>query len=463
MAAVMTASDDSDITATGGARPEVGRTTLVAGLGASGLAAARYLAQGGERVIVIDSRARPPGIEVLKAVCPEVRIETGTLDPHWLDTAKRVVLSPGLATDIPLVTEAKRRGIEVVGELELFARAARAPVIAVTGSNGKSTVTTLTSFLLAAQGYRAPAGGNLGPPALELLEAGDVDAYVIEVSSFQLETTRSLAPLAAALLNISADHIDRHGSLERYAALKASLLGSAATAVVNWDDPLVRELAPRSAATIPFSVRESLPIGWSVVERDGERWLAHGREPLLPSAELRIRGETGEANALAALALASCLGSDPGRACAALREFEGLPHRLQTVLAHAGVTWVDDSKGTNVGATVAAIRGTAAPIVLIAGGQAKGADFAPLVAAAEGRVRAVVLLGEAAGELERLFAGLLPTQRVDDMPAAVTAASRLAAPGDCVLLSPACASQDMFADYRERGDIFAQAVRELAR
>ncbi len=342
-----------------------------------------------------------------------------------------------------------------------FARAVTAPVLAVTGSNGKSTVTSLVQHLLTAQGFDAPAGGNLGPPALELLGRGDVDAYVLEVSSFQLETTRSLRPLAAALLNISPDHMDRHSSLERYAALKASLLTAAEHAVVNWDDPLVRELAPRRVATIPFSVAESLPVGWSILERDGERWLAYEQDRLIRSAELKLPGRSGEANALAALGLMQCLGGDLGAAIAALTEFTGLPHRLSPVLERRGVTWIDDSKATNVGAAVAAITGLDSPIVLIAGGQAKGAAFESLAAAAAGRVRAAVVLGEAAAALERAFAGSVPTVRVDSMAAAVARAAELAAAGDSVLLSPACASQDMFRDYRERGEVFAAAVRGL--
>jgi UDP-N-acetylmuramoylalanine--D-glutamate ligase len=460
MVAVMTAPKDFSTNDSRGQalRPEA--YTLVVGLGASGLAAARYLAAQGEAVLVIDSRARPPELATLQREL-DVAVELETLDPQWLDRASRIVLSPGLSVDLPLIAEARRRGIEVIGELELFARAATAPVLAVTGSNGKSTVTSLTAHLLQAQGFDAPAGGNLGPPALELLALGPVDAYALEVSSFQLETTQSLQPAAAALLNISADHIDRHGSLERYAALKGSLLTMAERAVVNWDDPLVRELAPRSDSTLPFSVKEALPCGWSVVEESGQRWLARDLEPQLPSADLTLKGETGEANALAALALIECMDGELSLALAALKTFAGLPHRLQPLQEIDGVTYVDDSKGTNVGATAAAIIGAGVPVVLIAGGQGKGADFAPLAALAPGRVRAAVLLGEAAAELERVLAGSVPTYRVANMRAAVARAAALAEAGDWVLLSPACASQDMFRDYRERGEIFAAAVREL--
>ncbi len=461
MLAVMTAPVESGYTNELGQGTRASAYTLVVGLGASGLAAARHLIALREPVLVIDSRAEPPGLEALRRECPSARTELGTLDARWLDRARRVVLSPGLSVDLPLVAAARQKRIEVVGELELFARAAGAPVIAVTGSNGKSTVTTLTAHLLKAQGFNAPAGGNLGPPALELLDRGSVDAYVLEVSSFQMETTTSLAPAAAALLNISPDHMDRHGSLERYAALKVALLEAARRSVINHDDQLVRRLAPRGQETIAFSVREPLRDGWSLVTHRNERWIARGLEPLVPRSVLPLKGEIGEANALAALALAESLGGDIQSALAALANFVGLPHRLAHVRERRGVISVNESKGTNVGATIAAIAGAGAPIVLIAGGQGKGADFAPLVEASRGRVKAVVLLGEAAPELERVFSGKIRTERVTDMPAAVAAAARLADAGDWVLLSPACASQDMFADYRERGAVFADAVRGL--
>ena len=461
MAAVMAAPVESEITDEPAQGARTDGCTLVVGLGASGLAAARHLAAQGESVLVIDSRQEPPGLATLRRENPGVQVELGSLDVRWLERARRLVLSPGLSIDLPLIAEAKRRQIEIVGELELFARAAEAPVIAITGSNGKSTVTTLTAHLLETQGFRAPAGGNLGPPALELLGRGKADAYVLEVSSFQMETTTSLAPIAAALLNISPDHLDRHGSLERYAALKAALLRTARRAVVNRDDPLVRALALDNREVVPFSVREPLVRGWSLVEHAGERWIARDSEPLVPRSGLRLKGEIGEANALAALALAESLGGDIERALAALSTFGGLPHRLEHVRDRRGVAWIDDSKGTNIGATIAAIAGADAPIVLIAGGQGKGADFAPLAEAARGRVKAAVLLGEAAAELERVLAGRVPTIRVGDMPAAVAAAARLADHGDWVLLSPACASLDMFRDYRERGAVFAAAVRGL--
>ena len=379
--------------------------TLVVGLGETGLAAVRYLTGLGERVLVIDSRVDPPGLERLEREHPDVEVELGTLDTRWLAGASRVVWSPGLASDLPLAVEARRRGVDVVGDIELFARAADAPVLAVTGSNGKSTVATLTAQLIEAAGLSALAGGNLGPRALALLErareaTGTPDAYVLEISSFQMETTESLRPLAAAVLNVSADHLDRHGDLDRYAALKAKLLSAADHAVFNYDDPLVRNVGERCVRPIPFSVETVLERGWSVVHADGERWLACDTRPLLRTSELALRGRHNEANALASLALAATViegAGERGRglepALDVLKRFEGLPHRCRRIAERAGVEYIDDSKGTNVGATVAAIAGFSAPIVLIAGGRGKGADFAPLAAAARGRVKTAVMIG----------------------------------------------------------------------
>jgi UDP-N-acetylmuramoylalanine--D-glutamate ligase len=370
------------------------------------------------------------------------------------------LLSPGLAYDIPLALEARRRGLAVIGDIELFALAVRAPVYAVTGSNGKSTATTLASRMLEAQGVRAPAGGNLGPPALELLDL-PADAYVLEISSFQMETTDSLAPVAAAVLNVSADHLDRHGSVERYAELKEKLLTAAERAVYNADDPLVAAMGARHPNAVPLSVNAELARGYSVLRRDGERWLARDGVPLLRSAELKIRGTHNEGNALAALALTAGAGNDIAASLDALRSFAGLPHRCQTVGERRGVLYIDDSKGTNVGATLAALHGLTGPLVLIAGGQSKGQDLSPLAAGSRGKLRAAVLIGTAAAELEALLAPLCVAARAASMDDAVAQAAALAQRGDTVLLSPACASQDMFRDYKERGELFARAVTEL--
>jgi UDP-N-acetylmuramoylalanine--D-glutamate ligase len=440
----------------------VAKRTLIVGLGSTGFAAARFLTARGESVRVIDSRQTPPCLNELREHCPGVEVVLGSLDARWLDGIGRVILSPGLELDVPVARAAVRLKIPLDSEIELFARAARAPVLAVTGSNGKSTVATLAARMLEARGMHAPAGGNLGPPALDLLAERDAGAYVLEISSFQMETTHSLAPRAAAVLNVSADHLDRHGSVEQYAALKAKLLAAAELGVFNRDDPRVRVMGERHDRPMPFSVETPLPHGYSIVTLAGARWLARDGQPLLATAELALRGRHNEANALAALALTDAFGAADEPALEVLRTFTGLPHRCQTVAVRRGVTFLDDSKGTNVGATVAALQGLSGPLILIAGGVGKGADFEPLADAARGRVKAAVLIGEAAPALEAALRPVCATSRAESMAAAVGRAAALAAHGDMVLLSPACASQDMFRDYRDRGEQFARAVRELA-
>ena len=445
--------------------------TLVVGLGATGLAAARFLASQGEDVLVIDSRASPPGLEALRAARPELRIELGSLHPRWLEGVSQVVISPGLGLDIGIAAEVRRRGIPLVSEIELFARAADAPVVAVTGSNGKSTVVTLVARMLAGAGLRVAAGGNLGPPAVDLL-ADPPEIYVLELSSFQLETTRSLRPAAAAVLNVSADHLDRHGSLARYGAVKARLLRAARVPVFNRDDPIVRAMGADYPGGIPFSARERLERGYCAAPHRGERWLFRDASPVLPVSRLRIPGRHNEANALAAMALADTVagGIDAQareRSLDAMCGFAGLEHRCQRVAEEDGIEFIDDSKGTNVGATVAALRGLSGPLVLIAGGRAKGADFSPLAEAGRGRLAGAVVMGEAAEALHDALAPVTSVAVADDMPSAVERAVELArAAGSgraSVLLSPACASFDMFADYRARGDAFVAAVEARRR
>ena len=448
-----------------------GNRTLVVGLGATGLAAARFLASRGEEVRVIDSRANPPGFEALRDAHPELPIKLASLHPRWLEGVSQVVISPGLGLDIGIAAEARRRGIPLVSEIELFARAVNAPVFAVTGSNGKSTVVTLVERMLAAAGIHVAAGGNLGPAAVDLL-ANPPDVYVLELSSFQLETTRSLRPVAAAVLNVSADHLDRHGSLERYAAVKARLLRAARVPVFNWDDPIVRAMGAEYPQGIPFSAREHLDRGYCAVPHRGERWLFRDARPVLPASRLRIPGRHNEANALAALALADCVAADlsasaQARSLDALGEFPGLEHRCQWVAEGDGIAFINDSKGTNEGATVAALRGLPGPLVLIAGGRAKGADFAALADAAEGRVAGAVVMGEAGEALRLALSPVTTVVDAHDMPSAVDRAVELARAAGfrqvTVLLSPACASFDMFPDYKARGDAFVAAVEARQR
>lgn len=446
--------------------PWAGRRVLVVGLGASGLSAARYLAARGAEVAVTDTRANPPGLAALRAELPQVPVAAGGFDAEAFARAETLVVSPGVSVQAPLIAEARARGAEVLGDIELFARENTAPVVAITGSNGKSTVTTLVARMAEASGLITGLGGNIGTPALELLEGEPKELQVLELSSFQLETTDSLRPVAAALLNLSADHLDRYAGLADYTAAKTRIYHGAETLVVNRDDPRVMatlEAVDHGQAVITFGLGEPEDNGFGLREVDGESWLCRGRENLLPAAALKLAGRHNLANALAALALGHAAGLKLPAMLAALREFPGLPHRTQWVAERNGVTFVNDSKATNVGAALAAIEGLAAQrLVLIAGGQGKGQDFTPLREAVARRCRAVLLIGEDAPKLAAALEGSVPLETLPDLAAAVRRAAELARPGDAVLLSPACASFDQFAGFAERGERFAAAVEDLS-
>ena len=437
-----------------------GSRALVLGLGRTGLSCARYLRGKGLDVRVADTRAEPPCAGALRAQVPDAELHTGAFVPSLLDGVAQVVISPGLSLREPLAVEAARRGLPVVGDIELFAREVRAPVAAITGTNGKSTVTALLAELASAAGRSAVAGGNLGEPALDLLERPVPDLYVLELSSFQLETTCSLGTATATVLNVTPDHLDRYDSVEDYAAAKAHVFDGCEVAVVNADDARVRAMPRPGQRVLTFSL-EDAAADYSVV-RAPDPLLACRGEPLLPVAALRLRGEHNAANALAALAMCEALELPRGPVLDALAAFGGLPHRAQWVADVGGVRFVNDSKGTNVGATVAAVAGLDGPLVLIAGGDGKGQDFSALRAAFDGKVRHVVLIGRDAPRLAAALDGVCPTERAADMHAAVLAARAAARPGETVLLSPACASLDMFRDYAHRGEEFAAAVRGLA-
>ena len=434
---------------------------VIAGLGHTGLSCARYLHAHGWRLAVTDTRAAPPQLAALTALDPGIPVRLGLLDPALLEEATFVVASPGLPLQGAFFAEAQRRGLAIVGDIELFARAAAAPVVGVTGTNGKSTVTTLVARMAERAGLRVRAGGNLGPPALDLLADG-TELYVLELSSYQLETTRSLHCKAATVLNVSADHLDRYPSLASYAAAKARIFVRCDTAVINLDDPLVVAMPRGASSTLSFSLRSSLGATYALALHEGEWWLTRAASPILRLAELRIRGAHNAANALAALALGEALALPLAAMLAELRSFTGLPHRSQWIAEVKGVAYIDDSKGTNVGATLAAVAGHEGPLVLIAGGDGKNQDFTPLAAACQGKVRHVVLIGRDAALIAAALAGACTTEVSATLPQAVQAAARAARPGDTVLLSPACASFDMFRDYAHRGAVFAEAVQELA-
>ena len=441
-------------------------SAVIVGLGRTGLSCARYLREHGWRLAVTDTRPQPPQLAALRALDPEIPVRLGALDTRLLDDALCVVVSPGVSLEDPFLVEARRRRLEIVGDIELFARAVDAPVAGITGTNGKSTVTTLVGRMALRAGVPVRVGGNLGEPALDLLaaarRAGEaVGLYVLELSSFQLEAIHSLDLAAAAVLNVSPDHLDRYASVAAYAEAKARIFARCDTAIINLDDPLVVAMPRPGQRTLSFSLRAAIGADYAVAIREGAAWLMRRGEPLLPVSALRIRGLHNAANALAALALGEALGLPLPAMLAELEAFPGLDHRTQWVAEVAGVTYIDDSKGTNVGATIAAVSGMDGPLIIIAGGEGKNQDFGALAAAFRGKVRHTVLIGRDAPLLEAALAGVVTTERAADLPAAVRAAQRAARAGDTVLLSPACASLDMFRDYGHRGDAFAAAVRGL--
>jgi UDP-N-acetylmuramoylalanine--D-glutamate ligase len=435
--------------------------TVIVGLGATGLSAARFLARHGEPFAVTDSRPRPPGLTDLSREFPDVPGALGCFDRALCLTARRLIMSPGVALWEPVLVEARAQGVEVVGDIEVFARHARAPVVAVTGTNGKSTATSLVKEMARAAKLAVRAGGNLGPPALELLDDREPDLYVLELSSFQLESTDSLKPTAAVVLNITPDHRDRYATLDAYAKAKRRVYRGAGTQIINRDDSLVAAMAEPDRPVLRFTLGAPGPACFGLIPEEGGAWLAYEDERLMPVADLPIPGRHNVANALAALALGTAVGLPREAMLGALRRFHGLPHRCQWVGRAGGIDWYNDSKGTNVGATCAALRGLCAerPVVLLAGGDGKGADFTPLASACDG-VRAVVILGRDGPLIARALRGVVPVTRASDLTDAVSRAAGLARSGDAVLLSPACASFDMFRDYIERGERFVAAVRE---
>jgi UDP-N-acetylmuramoylalanine--D-glutamate ligase len=445
--------------------------SVVVGLGKTGVSCLRYLAKRGIAVSATDSRRAPPGLDALGELAASVDMRLGGFDLSLLTDADQVLMSPGVSLEEPIARAARERGIEVLGDVELFARHVKAPVVGVTGTNGKSTVTSLVARMAVAAGRTVLAGGNLGVPALDLLEQPTPDLYVLELSSFQLETTSSLRLQAAVVLNVSADHLDRYPSVLEYASAKARIFAHAATVVLNADDPLVaamRGAATRGAAgraaprIVTFSIEG--PADFSLLRSGTHTVLARQGERLLDASRMKITGLHNAANALAALALGEAAGLPMPAMLEALEAFPGLPHRSQWIADVAGVRYIDDSKGTNVGATIAAVAGMPGTLVVIAGGEGKGQDFAPLAQAFRGKVRHVVLIGKDAPAIAAALEGVSTLENAASMQEAVAAATRVARrEGDTVLLSPACASFDMFRDYGHRGAVFADAVRALSR
>jgi len=441
------------------------KQVLVLGLGDTGLSALRWLHGQGARLSVADTRDNPPGVAALTAEFPQVRLHTGAFTAEIFASAELVVASPGVPLSEPEIQAAIQRGVPVVGDVELFAqyRPTGAKVIAITGANGKTTVTTLVGEMCKAAGLKTIVAGNIGLPVLDALNMDAPDVYVLELSSFQLETTANLVVDAATMLNLSEDHMDRYAGMQDYAIAKARIFYNARLQVLNRDDAWSMLMARTKLPQVTFGLdagEDERSYGLKNV--DGETWLCCGEHELMNMRDLKITGLHNAANALAAIALCRGIGMDYVPIIQTLYNFKGLPHRVEWVAEIDDVDYFDDSKGTNVGATCAALSGLSQKVVLIAGGDGKGQDFSPLKQPVSDNARAVVLIGRDAPLIE---AELLPTgvalYQAADLPEAVNIARKLAQAGDAVLLSPACASFDMFKNYVHRAEVFVDAVKRL--
>ncbi|HVY05155.1 MAG TPA: UDP-N-acetylmuramoyl-L-alanine--D-glutamate ligase [Burkholderiales bacterium] len=451
------------------------RRVLVLGLGATGLSMARWLSARGASVRVADSRDAPPFAARLREEVPSATLHTGEFRPESFANVDAIAISPGVPMAQPLVRVAIERGVEVVGDIELFARIRDEfpgnRVIAITGSNGKSTVTEMAGAMVRAAKIRTLIAGNIGLPILDALmeiEAGKrrrPDVFVLELSSFQLESTQSLHPDAAAVLNLSEDHLDRYPGMQDYADAKARIFAGEGVQVVNRQDARSAAMARPGRKVFTFGLDEPWKDNdWGLREIEGETWLAEGRANLMKVSELKVAGLHNAANALAALALCRAIRLPYEPLLDALFAFEGLPHRVQKIAQIDGVTFYDDSKGTNVGATQAALLGMSGKVILIAGGEGKGQDFSPLCDAVAKKAKGVVLIGRDGDKIgEAIRPSGVAAVRAADMKAAVQEAFKLAQPGDAVLLSPACASFDMFRDYQHRAEVFASEVTALGK
>ena len=428
---------------------------LVVGLGVSGYATARFLLAHGYRCKIQDKRDLPPGLAQLKSQFTDVDFHAPALGSELIAWADTLVVSPGVSLRQAEIRQALASGKSVIGDIELFARLADKPVIAITGSNGKSTVTTLVGKMIAADGQAVAVGGNLGTAALDLLEQA-ADCYLLELSSYQLETCESLKPRVAALLNLSEDHLDRYDSYGDYVKAKLRIFDHAEICVSNCDDSVTRH----DVDDLCFSLDPASPAEFRLQDRQG-LWLARAEEAWINVDELRISGRHNWANCLAAMAIASAMGISRKAIVAAMKDFEGIPHRSQWVAEIDGVEWINDSKATNVGAAQASIEGRDRPVILIAGGQSKGADVSLMRQTLSDRVKLVLLMGEDAELMQQAWQGSTRIERVENMQQAVACAQQQALTGDCVLLAPACASFDMYEKFEARGDDFMARVRAL--
>jgi len=435
--------------------------TLVVGLGKTGLSVVRYLRALGEAVVVVDSREMPPELAALKKEYSDVKCFTGSFKKKRFVKAHRIIVSPGVSLTEPALIEARRKNIEITGDIDLFSHEVNAPVVGITGTNGKSTVTVLLARMAAEAGMKAVAGGNIGKPALDVLD-DNVDLYVLELSSFQLDSLQYLPMKAAVVLNLSEDHLDRYENIAAYAMAKQVIYKNAEVWVLNKDDKLANQVTTPSDNQIRFTLNTPEKNEFGICRSgDGIESLCFGEQSLIAVKLLKIKGSHNLQNALAALALGKVVGLPLDSMLATLKEFKGLPHRTQFVAEIKGVSWINDSKATNVGSAIAALVGLPGKHVLIAGGDAKDADFTELAAIVKQHCRAVVLMGKDALRIKAVLPENTQLEIVSTMSAAVVAAQSLAQAGDTVLLAPACASLDMFDNFEQRGDAFITAVEAL--
>jgi UDP-N-acetylmuramoylalanine--D-glutamate ligase len=444
--------------------------SIIIGLGKTGLSVAKYFAVKGLPFEFMDTRLKPPMLEEFKTLFPNIKIQVGKLKESSLLGAKELIVSPGLSIKTPEIQRAKDFGIPVRGDIDIFSKAVKAPIIGVTGSNGKSTVVALLSSILKRAGKSVGLGGNLDgsdtKSALDLLGGEDKDIYLLELSSFQLETTESLGAEVAVILNLSEDHMDRYDTLKEYHEAKLRVFNGCRQLVINRDDV---NSYPKTSINVPvwdFGVEHSNSKSLSISEIQGEQYITYKFEKIIAVSDLQLFGKHNISNALAAIALALSLGIDINDIKSAVINFPGLPHRCQWIRDLSGVSFYNDSKGTNVGATMAAIEGLGhrikGDVILIAGGLAKGADFSPLVPAINKWAKELVLIGEDAEEMASNFCKNIPTNFARDMRDAVGIANEKASPGDVVLLSPACASFDMYRNFQHRGQVFIESVENLS-
>jgi UDP-N-acetylmuramoylalanine--D-glutamate ligase len=431
---------------------------LVVGLGITGISVAHYLQKLGFNFAITDSREKPPLIDEFFQALPDAPVFTGGFDGAAFKVATHLVVSPGVSLTEKAIVRAIASGSKIVSDIDLFACSVAAPIIAITGSNGKSTVTTMLGEMAKAVGKKVGVGGNLGTPALALLEQ-TAELYILELSSFQLERTSVLNAAAATVLNVSADHLDRHADIGKYAQEKQNVFGGNGAMVINVDDPIVNAMQETGRRILTFSIKKD--ADFYIASKDDVEYLMHNNQCLMPLAELPLEGRHNSANALAALALGVSIGLDEQTMCHALKTFKGLDHRMQRIAEIRGVTWVNDSKATNIGACVAALQGYKRKVILIAGGDAKGADMNELTPAIKEKAKGVVLMGKDAELIKQALNNCVPVYSAGNMAQAVQISAGLAQTGDNVLLSPACASLDQYKNYQDRGNQFAKAVLGL--